>query len=214
MLTNNYEYIAGTYDWISRLIFQKSIINSQKSLAAFMISPSDILIVGGGTGGILEEITRLHPDGLRITYLDISSKMIALAKKRDIKKNEINFLQMPVESYFTDQRFDFIITCFVFDNFSNQKSKSIFNLLDNLLRVKGSWLFADFQVQKDWNRLWQNALLKCMYCFFWIVCSIEAVNLPDMDENFRQANYTIFYHRQHFFRFIQSVVYRRDEAAQ
>ncbi|TDE18032.1 class I SAM-dependent methyltransferase [Dyadobacter psychrotolerans] len=211
MAINNYDYIAGSYDLISRLIFQKSIINSQKTLATFVTSPAEILIVGGGTGAILEEITKIHPTGLNIIYVDISSKMIGLAKKRDFKQNQVEFLHMAVENYISNQKYDFIITAFVFDNFSEFKCELIFRRLNDLLHSNVSWLFADFKVQQDWNRVWQKPLLKCMYWFFWIVCRIEAVDLPDMDSNFGNANYTAVYHRQHFFRFIQSFVYRRAQ---
>jgi hypothetical protein len=52
---------AWFYDRLSRLVYGKAIVNTQLYLLGYIQPNSNILIVGGGTGWILDEITRLHP---------------------------------------------------------------------------------------------------------------------------------------------------------
>jgi ubiquinone/menaquinone biosynthesis C-methylase UbiE len=204
---NNYDAITGSYDLISRLVFQKAIVRSQQSLLPFITAPSNILIVGGGTGWILEEIAKIRPAGLLITYLDMSARMIALARQKDYKQNEVVFLQMPVEDFTTAHRFDIIFAPFLFDNFGPARARSNFERLDKLLKPDGLWLFADFKIQKNLNRIWQKALLKIMYRFFKTVSSVEATQLPDMDSLFENRNYQVIFESLHYFGFIQARVY-------
>ena len=69
----NYDNSAWFYDRLSRLIYGKALVRSQVYLLRYIPAGSIILIAGGGTGWILEEISKLHPSGLKITYVEISS---------------------------------------------------------------------------------------------------------------------------------------------
>ncbi len=73
---------------------------------------SSVLIVGGGTGWILEDISKLHSTGLTIDYIESSAKMISLSKKKNYMKNEINFINLPVENYILKKKYDVILTRF------------------------------------------------------------------------------------------------------
>jgi ubiquinone/menaquinone biosynthesis C-methylase UbiE len=57
-MLNNYDRIARIYDKLSRMVFGKSIVRAQQSILPFITTPARMLIVGGGTGWILEEIAR------------------------------------------------------------------------------------------------------------------------------------------------------------
>jgi ubiquinone/menaquinone biosynthesis C-methylase UbiE len=205
---NDYDRIAGNYDALSRLLFQKAIVRSQQSLFPFLSAPATVLIVGGGTGWILEEIAKIHADGLQITYLDLSANMIALAKNRDWKQNAVTFVQSDIREYESEMRYDFVITPFLFDNFKPTHVHSIFDRLDRLLAPNGLWLYADFHVQNNVNGIWQKALLKCMYLFFRFIANVETTVLTDMDALFKQKKYETVFKSSHFSHFIQARVYR------
>ncbi|MCE6991029.1 class I SAM-dependent methyltransferase [Dyadobacter sp. CY323] len=207
---NDYDRIAGNYDAISQLFFRKAIVRSQQVLFPFLSSPATILIVGGGTGWILEEIAEIHSSGLQITYLDLSGKMIALAKNRDWKQNIVTFIQSDIQEYKSEQHFDFIITPFLFDNFKPDRAHAIFAQLDRWLAPNGLWLFADFHVQDNSNGIWQKVMLKCMYLFFNAIARVETKELTDMDVLFKQEKYETVFESSHFSRFIQARVYRRN----
>jgi ubiquinone/menaquinone biosynthesis C-methylase UbiE len=208
-MTNNYDQIAGSYDMLSRLVFGKSIVHAQQVLLPFLDVPCRLLIVGGGTGWILEELAKIHSTGFIITYVEISIKMIDLAKKRDFKQNHVSFIHMPIEDFESPEKFDVVMTPFLFDNFGTERARHVFKRLDQLLIEGGKWLFTDFHIEKKINGIWQTILLKSMYWFFKTLSHVEASRLPEMEPLFRQGGYLIIDKSFHFHGFIQSVAYRK-----
>ncbi len=85
---NNYDTVAFCYDRLSRLIYGKTQVNAQTALLPFISNGSRILIAGGGTGWILDEINKTHPSGLEIVYIERSAKMLLRSKKRNCGINE------------------------------------------------------------------------------------------------------------------------------
>jgi SAM-dependent methyltransferase len=93
VMPNNYDPIAAYYDLVHRLFYGRAEINAQVELLSF-IKPGDrLLIVGGGTGWILEKIAALYRSGLAITYIESSSAMMALSRKRDYGQNRVEFVE-------------------------------------------------------------------------------------------------------------------------
>ena len=204
----NYDKIARIYDLLSRMIFGKHIEQAQVCMLEYVPSGSAILIVGGGTGWILEKLSEKWPQGLQIEYVEVSAEMISLSKKRDCRENVVNFINIPIEEFISYKQYDVIVTPFVFDNFRDDKIKIIFTKLDQGLKVNGKWLFADFVYDKEKSPLWQKFLLKVMYFFFRITSSIETQELTSMDKYFARS-YEIQFEAFHYFKFITSVVYRK-----
>src|ERR1700744_542206 len=94
----NYDNSAWFYDRLSRLVYGKALIRSQIYLLKHIPKNSNILIAGGGTGWILEEIVKIHPSGLTITYVEVSANMMDLSKKRNVQSNKVTFIYEPVEN--------------------------------------------------------------------------------------------------------------------
>jgi ubiquinone/menaquinone biosynthesis C-methylase UbiE len=204
LMASNYNKIARSYDLISWIVYGKALINAQVGLLKYIPANSRVLIVGGGTGWILEEIAQIH-SGLTIDYIESSEKMIALSEKRDHGTNHINFINLPVENYITEERYDVIFTPFFFDNFKVDKIEFVFTKLNELLKQDGIWLYADFIDNGKW---WQKLLLRTMYLFFKITTNIETQELVDMDEFF-DPYYNKSVEICHYHNFIRSVVYRK-----
>jgi ubiquinone/menaquinone biosynthesis C-methylase UbiE len=207
---NDYDRIAGIYDVLGRLVFGKALVQSQVELLPFIKPESNVLIVGGGTGWILEKLTDLHPQGLHITYLEASLQMIKISKRRDVKQNKVVFVHSALEQFIADQPYDFIFTGFFFDNFSKEKLPSIFTALDALLKSGGQWLFIDFHYKKGEGKWWQGWLLKTMYLFFKVACKLEGKELASMDTFFKEAGYREEYVRFYYKGFIKGVVYGKQ----
>ena len=208
-MTNNYDSAAWFYDALSRLIFGNSIKNIQIALLAHIPANAKILIVGGGTGWILEEINKVHPTGLEITYVEISSKMLQLSKNRKLADNVIHFVNIPIERFKEETQFDIIFTAFLFDNFGPEKIKSNFLKLHQYLKPGGLWLFADFYIGNKGNRFWQKILLKAMLTFFQILCSVQAKTLISVAPLFEKNKYKKINAYTQFQQFIKAVVYQK-----
>jgi ubiquinone/menaquinone biosynthesis C-methylase UbiE len=209
-MVNNYDRIAANYDRLSRLIFGKAIVRAQQSLLPLITPPARVLIVGGGTGWILEEIARVCPSGLTIDYVEISSNMLDLARKRDFKDNQVIFAHAAIEDYPAPTAYKIVMTPFLFDNFSSDRAQVVFQKLDNMLENGGLWFFTDFHIDKKIHRLWQKALLRSMYVFFKNISHVEADQLPDMPTLFDTNDYHLTSETYHFGRFIRSAAYRKS----
>lgn len=184
--STNYNAVAWFYDGLSSLVFGSSIKKAQIDLLPLIPNNSKVIIVGGGTGWILEEITKFHPSGLEITYVDSSSKMIERSKQRNYAFNKVRFIEASIEDYLlpdTDHLYDVILTPFIADCFSQSAWQQVFTKLDVFLKPKGVWLYTDFYLN-DKSPLWQKLLLKLLYLFFRITCRITSKQLPDVDECF------------------------------
>lgn len=187
-MKGNYNRVTPFYDALAKVIFSNRINDCQAFLVQFIPANATVLIVGGGTGYILTQITHKYASGLHITYVEKSEAMIQEAKKRPVGKNTITFINTSIESASLNTLFNVIITPFLFDNFSHATAQSIFYTLNNCLQKSGTWLYADFNRQA--NKWWQKALLKVMYGFFRLVCNIEANRIPPVETFFEKANYT------------------------
>lgn len=207
-MDTDFDGVARPYDFISRLVFGDALVRAQVSLLSQILPNSRILIVGGGTGWILEEISKLHSSGLEIIYVESSSKMIELSKKRICKNNTVSFINAPVENYQTDRLFDLIITPFFFDLFKKDKIEILFTGLSEKLKKDGLWLYTDFIPTKYQTKIWQKVLLKSMYLFFGILSKVEASELVDMDFYFAEK-YSKISEGWFYGKFMRSISYRK-----
>ena len=202
----NFNNSAWFYDRRSRLVYGRALIKSQLYLIQHIKPGSRILIAGGGTGWILDEITKLHPSGLHITYVEVAANMIALSQKRNTGANQMVYINNAIENVPLDYDFDTVLTPFLFDNFTEQTLKTVFNRIHTLLKPGGLWLNADFQLTGKW---WQQFLLKSMFVFFRIVCGIEASKLPPIEIRFTQNGYKLVGQETFFNEFILAKIYSK-----
>jgi len=215
-MANNYDPIAAYYDLVHRLFYGRAEINAQVELLSF-IKPGDrLLIVGGGTGWILEKIAALYRSGLAITYIESSSAMMALSRKRDCGQNRVEFVEGSVEGGSVEQcittvRYDCILTGFFFDNFASDQARRIVGELAPRLVAGGFWLFTDFYYQKGKGRWWQLFLLKLMYASARLIVKVEGGELTDMEPIFEGAGFEEVYAAFYYGRFIKAIAYRMRE---
>lgn len=208
-MNNNYDKIANHYDALSRLVFFKSQVNAQIDQLHHIPKNSSVLIVGGGTGWILEEIAKIYPSGLKLVYVEISAKMIALSKKRYTEGNLVEFVNLGIEDFRTDTVFDMILTPFLFDNFAEQRAAKVFDQLNEYLKKDGLWFLVDFSLNKNNGNWWKWLLLKSMYSFFKLLGIVEANQLIDMNPYFLNAGYKIFELRLYYGNFIKAVIFKK-----
>jgi ubiquinone/menaquinone biosynthesis C-methylase UbiE len=222
-MKNNYDNIARYYDRLSRLVFSTTQKDAQTALLPYIPENSTVLIAGGGTGWILEEMASKCAPGLKIFYVEISANMIGLAKQRRYQPHQVTFINMAVEEFDLSQcskgeggnavahRFDVIMTPFLFDNFGAERIAPIFHHLHQLLQPGGRWLFTDFFYQER-APFWQKLLLNTMYTFFRVLCNVEAKHLSDILPLFNRHQYTRLCEEFYCRKFIRSAVYQKARA--
>jgi ubiquinone/menaquinone biosynthesis C-methylase UbiE len=209
-MPNNYDAAAWFYDALAKLVFGNALIRAHQFLIQNIQPETSILIVGGGTGWILEELAKVQSSSLKITYVEISAKMIALSKKRKSGRNEVSFVQKPIEAYQLNQKYDIVLTPFLFDNFSAERIGTVFKQLHSSLKPRGQWLLADFQVQQNRHGNWQKVLLQTMYLFFGWLCGVETRQLIKMEPYFIRENYKLLSEQTFYKGFIIARTYQKS----
>jgi ubiquinone/menaquinone biosynthesis C-methylase UbiE len=202
-MPGNYNNSALFYDSLSRLVYGDTLVKAQIHFLTHIPTYAKVLIIGGGTGRILEEITKLHPSGLNITYVEISERMVALSRKREIGDNTIVFINQAVENVSLPQH-DVVITPFLFDNYKETNLHATFKYIDSMLKSGGLWLNTDFQLTGKW---WQYVLLKSMLLFFKVLCGVESWRLPDVAKQFSDSGYHLKQKETFFKEFVVSTIY-------
>lgn len=205
-MASNYDNSAWFYDRLSQVVYGKALVRSQVYLLPFIPAGANILIAGGGTGWILEEIAKIHPSGLTITYAEISAKMTALSRKRNAGDNYVSYINEPVENITGTGQYDVVITPFLFDNFTELTLQKVFDHIHNSLKPDGIWLNTDFRLTGKW---WQTLLLRSMLLFFRVICRIEAHRLPGIEKHFEKHQYQVIDQKDFFGKFILSTAYKK-----
>ncbi len=208
MIKRSYDVVANVYDSLAKIFIGNSLRESQKYFLKKIPANAAVLIAGGGTGWILEEITTVHPQGLCIDYVDISAKMITKARNRFADNNEVHFVQQSILDFTNDTKYDVIITPFFLDNFSMKTLGKVFAFLDQKLKPDGLWIHTDFQEDKKVFN-WKKIMLWIMYAFFRIACNIEARRLPDVAVCFKENNYFLTESKTFLHRFIITSLYKK-----
>jgi ubiquinone/menaquinone biosynthesis C-methylase UbiE len=202
----NYDNSAWFYDRLSRVVYGETLVTAQTKFLQLIRANATVLIAGGGTGEIVEAITRVHPAGLTIVYVELSEKMIAYAQRRNFGQNTITFINNGVEEADLQPKFDVVITPFLLDSLSPSELDKVFNSIDKVLLPSGIWINTDFQLTGKW---WQNVLLKTMLLFFKLIGCIEVLQLPFIKQSFAQRAYKVEHEQTFFGDFIVSTVYSK-----
>ncbi len=230
-MRNNYDPIANYYDRIHHLFYGQAEISAQVELLEYVRPGDRLLIVGGGSGWILEKIAAVFPSGLEITYIESSVRMMELTKTRKWGRNRVELVTSGVEEWIGGEgserekigeersggaaiwggaaEYDCILTGLFFDNFEEAHAAAIVSKLTRFLKHDGYWLESDFYYPKKRGKLWQAVLLWTMYMSARLICGVEAKRLPDMDKIFEGEGYRVVYSTFHYQRFVRGVVYRR-----
>ena len=203
-MSANFNNAAWFYDRLSRLVYGKALVDAQRFLLKFIPPDTGVLIVGGGTGWILQELAELRPGGLQITYIEVSAKMTALSKSRNAGDNKVIFINDAVENVKLTGGYDVVITPFLFDNFTEATFQRVFDCIHSSLKPGGSWMNCDSRLTGKW---WQGVLLKSMFIFFRIACGIEASKLPEIEKRFRRYQYKEIARESFFGDFILAQVF-------
>ncbi|QJD95646.1 class I SAM-dependent methyltransferase [Mucilaginibacter robiniae] len=207
-MASNYHNAAWFYDPLSYLVFGKAQVKAQNHYLTHIPANSRLLIVGGGTGQVLEALTQIHPNGLHITYVEIASGMVARAKKRNYGQNQVDFITADISAVnFGNEYFDVVLTAFLFDNFKEPALQTVFRHIHQQLKLTGLWLNTDFQLT---GPVWQKWLLKTMYLFFKILCRIDTTNLPDTRTYFMKYHYDKLAQKSFYGRFISAWLYQKQ----
>lgn len=193
MAVNNFDFIAPFYDQLAKLVFGKALLQAQLIHLTQIEENDHVLILGGGTGRILEQF----PICNQIDFVEKSKKMIMLAKKRMVKRH-IDFKYCDFFEYKPNRKYDIVICPFFLDCFNQEQLEEVLNKIKLMLSKNGHLLVADFRSTKS-NR-W---ILRIMHLFFRLFANLEARYLLDIHQMVISAGFEVekekFLHRKQLF---------------
>ncbi|HET9054496.1 MAG TPA: class I SAM-dependent methyltransferase, partial [Cyclobacteriaceae bacterium] len=163
---------APVYACLSRIVFGKTIERAQHHFLNLIKPHDQVLILGGGSGDLLRTLLKLQPH-ITVDYIDISPRMIALAKQKTPETAPVNFIVGSADNI--PGTYSVVITNFYLDLFSTETLKRIIGKIKCHVQPDGRWLVTDFVSEKWWHKL----MLWLMYRFFRIATGIEAKRLPE-----------------------------------
>lgn len=174
--------IAPIYDALAFAVFGQRLQRAQAVFLDRISADASVLIVGGGTGWLLEEVLRTGQPK-RVLYLEASAQMLALASRRMVQHAVLGSVEFRVgteTSLKSDERFDVILTPFVLDLFTEKTLRLQFiPQLLNVLTPGGLWIITDFVRP---NSGWQKALLWTMIRFFQLTARVEIKALANWQQ--------------------------------
>lgn len=203
---DRFNWIASFYDTLAGFVFGKSIKLAQKKyLNVGLAERSKVLVLGGGTGWWLAKFVNRNPTA-EIWYVEASSKMIELSKRKNADLTGIHFIHGTEENIPSEISFDLVITFFLLDVFSNQSLDLFISRIKTKMKEEGLWLVTDFVKHKFWH----NWLLKTMYLFFWITGSLSVLELPKWEIRMKECGFYPSVKAIFFGGFIYSYIYKHD----
>jgi tRNA (cmo5U34)-methyltransferase len=205
---NQFNSIARAYDALASVIFGQTLHTAQRVHLNKIPQLANVLILGGGSGAILLDLFRIQPT-CRVFYVEASSVMIALARKRIecLEDFSVNFIH-GTENDIPDKLLcDVVVTGFFMDMFSAERSEEIIHHVKKNLVKGGIWISTDFT---NTSHRRHRMLLRLMYWFFRTVCKIEANKLPPWEEQLKKGIGKEELSESFLSGFIKSAVYRFD----
>lgn len=176
---SGFDWIAPIYDALAFVVFGRRLQQAQLTFLNRIPHDATILLVGGGTGWLLEQVLTLCKPR-RVLYLELSARMVAKASQRMVKNGVVGSVEFRVGDVCdlpTDEPFDILITPFLLDLFPESTLQT--DVIPRLLRIlkpTSLWLVTDFVTTNIW---WQKALLWSMICFFRLTAGIKTEQLAD-----------------------------------
>lgn len=183
----NFNWISPIYDALAFVVFGRKLQQAQALFLSAIPPKASVLLVGGGTGWLLEQVlVRCRPE--RVLYLETSSRMVARATRRMAHKSLLGMVEFRVgdeTSLRSGEQFDVVITPFLLDLFSeNTLQIRLIPRLLSALKPGGMWLVTDFVAPSVW---WQKILLWAMIRFFRLIAGIETRKLANWQQYLADA---------------------------
>ncbi|WP_323755719.1 class I SAM-dependent methyltransferase [Roseivirga sp.] len=185
-MKNNFNLIAPVYDGLAKVVFGKKLKQIQIQFLPLIPENASVLIMGGGTGWIINELFNTGFKG-KLTYVEASEKMISLSRRNSAFNDSIDFIHGEENAIPIDHKYDVIITNFFLDVFSEPRLDQVMSTLSGKLHNGGMWICSDFY---DTKKTRHRFLLWLMFSFFRITAKLESESLINFDPKFKKRGHS------------------------
>lgn len=184
LILNDFNGIAKIYDQLGLLVFFDRLHLAQLPFLDQIKPNEQILILGGGTGKILENLEVLNLN-LKIDFVEPSLTMLTQAKSRNA--NHVNFHPLKFEDFSEGQQYDWVFCGFFLDLFPEQILRNNLNRIKFLMKPTAKLQVVDFQIIDDsW---WQRTMSILMHSFFRVFADLQNDRLLNIRQVIRSASF-------------------------
>ncbi len=193
----NCDAIASAYRWIEYAAFGRQLERHRFTFLEAAKDRNRALLVGDGDGRFLVRLA-IHNTRIQIDFVELSRKMIDVARKRLRDANvrnssRIRFVQADIrEVELAPEAYDLVATNFLLDCFSAEDLAEIIPALRRACMFRAKWLVSEFQKPANGWRAWYAELwLRSMYLFFRLTTQLETQSLPPYEEILAQTGFSL-----------------------
>ncbi len=137
----SYDLASGSYEQLARIYSNDKIRLSKLAQVDWMEPGSRVLYLGCGTG---DEVVRAAQNGLEVTAIDLSSRMLArLAKRIEPLGLDIRLIEVDAFEFKEFQSFDYVAANFFFNIFNRESLPDILQHAIKLVKPGGGLLIAE-----------------------------------------------------------------------
>ena len=167
----DFDRVAPFYDRLANMVFGQQLGLAQSHYLTQVSEKDCVLIIGGGTGRILEDLPVIPH---RLDFVEPSEGMISRAKTR-LSQGVVSFSQCRFEDFTSDELYDLIVSPFYWDMYPERVFPHLLAKVSRLLSSQGCLIATDFVHPKN---LRQSVTLRAMYTFFQVMAGLKAKTLP------------------------------------
>jgi ubiquinone/menaquinone biosynthesis C-methylase UbiE len=180
----NCDRLASSYRWIEYLRYGRALERCRTTMLAEIADARNALVIGDGDGRFSTAFL-LHNKSVEIDSIDLSGKMIELARRRISRSAPENMrrIQLQQDDIRTaapgGSSYDVIATHFFFDVFSTAELKGIIDRVSRWTAPHAFWVVSEFDLPPPgWHRAKARFWLRVMYAFFRLAANLRNQRLP------------------------------------
>ena len=179
----NFDVLAPHYRWMEFVLAGDKLQRCRTAFLHHATHYQDVLLMGEGNGRFLLECRRAL-ENARITCVDLSPRMLTLARKRlhDSASNlaGVEFIRADALAWTPPvQAFDLVVTHFFLDCFTPEQLQRVIEALAIGAKPKATWLLADFSDSVRWIEEISRPLYSSAHVSLLPYCHSSASAEPD-----------------------------------
>lgn len=206
-MRSGFNTLAPYYDRLARLIFRRSIQDSQAHFFGHVQNGDAVLVIGGGAGAFLPTLLRERKD-LRIDFIEQSEAMIRRAKKAVGNSGNVNFIHVDFFDFVPDRYYNVVLLPFFLDMFLLPEIEKTIRIIDEVSTRNTRLVVTEFNdPENPWG--WRGLIMKAMYLFFRFTCGIAAKQMPDWKTIFLKFRWELEEEATYFYGMLGSFLFLR-----
>lgn len=200
----NFDRIARAYRWMEFAVFGRALWRARICLLPRLHSVKRALLLGDGDGRFTSYFAQRFPDA-SVLYVDRSSRMLALARRRCIntRANNVEFINVDIRELPASAavaEIDLIVSHFVLDCLSDAEVHAVVTALRKEASTGTRWLISEFAVPalQPWRAL-GTALVKVLYWGARLTTGLPVRKIPNYPAALHSAGFVLAERRSSLF---------------